>query len=429
MAQEKEKTCFNSIEKKKYILGRRQHVSTGVLNIGRFYALDGSSGASVAIDALFPHAVLICGKRGYGKSYTMGVLLEEIASLEEEVRNNLAVIVIDTLGIFWTMAYPNIIKQEECNAWGIESKSFDVMLIVPEKAISEYKQLQIETIPFFLNTSQLTSEHWCMLFDILPTDPFGMILTHAVLELKETKSPFTIHDLLLKIKNNYRCDEITKGVAENYLQIAQSWNIFRSTGPMLDSFIRPGKITVVDISHISEMMVKQVIVSLLADQIFQYRVQARKRSELKNMGIVDTSEAFPLVWLAIDEAHLFLPDHEEMLTKKILIEKWLRQGRQPGLSIILATQRPSSIDPEVLSHCDLIFCHRLTAQDDIASLQRLRPTYMKGSIEEIMKKIGTEKGVSLVIDDILEDVHIVKIRPRMSWHGGGEPTAQGSNER
>ena len=113
MATEDENICFTAIDQKRYILGRRQNSSNGYLNIGRFYALDGSSGASVKMDALFPHAVLICGKRGYGKSYTLGVLVEEIASLDEEIRKNLAVVIIDTLGIFWTMAYPNLIQQEE----------------------------------------------------------------------------------------------------------------------------------------------------------------------------------------------------------------------------------------------------------------------------------------------------------------------------
>ncbi|MDA0524822.1 hypothetical protein [Methanococcoides alaskense] len=69
------------VVKKQYILGRRDDNEEGVLNIGRYLALDRSSGSHVAIDALKPHAILICGKRGYGKSYTMGTLIEEMALL------------------------------------------------------------------------------------------------------------------------------------------------------------------------------------------------------------------------------------------------------------------------------------------------------------------------------------------------------------
>ena len=59
-----------------YVLGRKDKLSSGKLNIGRYYALDSSLGADVFIDVIRPHIVLICGKRGYGKSYTIGVFIE-----------------------------------------------------------------------------------------------------------------------------------------------------------------------------------------------------------------------------------------------------------------------------------------------------------------------------------------------------------------
>ena len=140
------------------------------------------------------------------------------------------------------------------------------------------------------------------------------------------------------------------------------------------------------------------------------------------MGKKERMEEIPITWFAIDEAHVFLP-HEECIAKDVLIKQWMRQGRQPGVALILATQRPSSLDSEVMSHSDIIICHRLTAQEDIEALNRVRPTYMQGDIGEAVKKIGTEKGVALIIDDTSEAVHVIKIRPRMSWHGGEEPSA------
>jgi hypothetical protein len=78
------------------------------------------------------------------------------------------------------------------------------------------------------------------------------------------------------------------------------------------------------------------------------------------------------------------------------------------------------LESEVLSHSDIIICHRLTAQEDIDALSRIRPTYMHSTIKESIKKIGDEKGVALIIDDTSESAHIIKIRPRLSWHGGAE---------
>lgn len=80
---------------KRYLLGRQDDGSDGLLFLGRYLALDGSTGADVFMDVLKPHAILICGKRGYGKSYTMGVLVEEFARLPYRIRKNYCVIVVD----------------------------------------------------------------------------------------------------------------------------------------------------------------------------------------------------------------------------------------------------------------------------------------------------------------------------------------------
>jgi len=138
------------------------------------------------------------------------------------------------------------------------------------------------------------------------------------------------------------------------------------------------------------------------------------------MGLEVKKQGIPMVFLAIDEAQLFLPNDNHTLGKEVFINQWMRQGRQPGLSLLMATQRPSALDQEVLSHSDIIICHRLTAQEDIDALSKIRPTYMHGTIRESIKKVGDERGVALIVDDTSESSHIIKVRPRLSWHGGAE---------
>ena len=101
--------------KKQYVLGRKEKRLEGLLNIGRYYALDSSLGAEVHVDVLSPHIILICGKRGYGKSYTMGVFIEEISHIEKEVRDNHGVVYIDTLGTVVTMSFPNTRYADKLN--------------------------------------------------------------------------------------------------------------------------------------------------------------------------------------------------------------------------------------------------------------------------------------------------------------------------
>ena len=88
--------------------------------IGKQYITMGnviSLGNNIMLDALRPHVVLIAGKRGSGKSYTMGVIAEGLASLEEETANSITSLIIDTMGIYWTMKNPNYKEADPLNIY------------------------------------------------------------------------------------------------------------------------------------------------------------------------------------------------------------------------------------------------------------------------------------------------------------------------
>ena len=408
------------IAEKQYILGRKEKNGAGSLNIGRYYALDSSLGSNVYIDIIHPHIVLICGKRGYGKSHTIGVFIEEIARLEKKVKNNLGVVVFDTLGIFWTTQFPNNAEAEKLKGWKQDPEGFDINLLVPKKFVEEYKNKGIDVNSFSVRTSELSPYHWCQLFDVKETDPLGIILTRNVLKMQSSSTRFSINELLTYIQNDMRGDDMVKDAAENFLTTADSWGVFDKDGLSIRDLVKRGTITILDLSPLPNPVLKSIVATLVSEKIFEERIRERKIHELKKIGVDVEETGMPMVWLAVDEAQLFLPNNKEVLSKDVLINEWMRQGRQPGLSLVLATQRPSALESEVLSHSDIIICHRLTAQEDIDALSRIRPTYMHSDIKESIKKIGDEKGVALIIDDTSESAHIIKIRPRLSWHGGAE---------
>jgi DNA helicase HerA-like ATPase len=178
--------------------------------------------------------------------------------------------------------------------------------------------------------------------------------------------------------------------------------------------LEPGSISIIDLSGYGhEPQIKSAIVASLARALYDIRVAARR--------LEDGRRERPLVWLFIDEAHMFMDARDDSRAGRVLTNEWLRQGRQPGLSLVLATQRPSALGKEVLSQADIILCHRLTLMDDLEALESARPTYMKESMPEALARLGTGRGAAIVIDDATESYHVIKIRPRASEHGGGEP--------
>ena len=411
------------VSNKAYILGRKNQDSDAALYIGNFHALDSSLGSSVFMDVSHPHVCLICGKRGYGKSYTMGVLVEEIAKQKPSIRKKLSIILVDTLGIFWSLSFPNKKQETLLEHWGLSIKGFNIQLFSTSKDFhlkKENERVKIQKL--LIKTADLSSLHWCQLFNLKPTDTIAIVISKAVLELQKNKGEYTIDDILYQIKDDESADAISKTAAENMFTMVKSWNVFSKKGFDITNLLNTGTINILDLSAIDNDFLKTIIVSIIADKLFNTRVEARKITELNNMKISDEENLIPLVWLAIDEAQLFVPRNKDLLSNTILKDRWMRQGRQPGLSLILATQKPSLIDPEIFSHSDLIFCHRLTAGEDIQSLKQIHPTYMKSDMQNQITRLGSEKGVALVIDDTQERVNVIKIRPRQSWHGGGEPS-------
>ena len=84
--------------------------SEGLIYIGKGYVKMGQTTSlsnRILMDVARSHVVLVVGKRGSGKSYTLGVIAEEMANLPPEVAQNIAVLMFDTMGIFWTMSYKN----------------------------------------------------------------------------------------------------------------------------------------------------------------------------------------------------------------------------------------------------------------------------------------------------------------------------------
>lgn len=77
---------------------------------------------------------------------------------------------------------------------------------------------------------------------------------------------------------------------------------------------------------------RNLIVDVIARDIFNKGTVSRRKEE---PGLLSD---LPRVWMAIDEAHQFTPAGKASLAKETLI-RWVKEGRQTGLSLILATQQ------------------------------------------------------------------------------------------
>ena len=121
--------------------------------------------------------------------------------------------------------------------------------------------------------------------------------------------------------------------------------------------------------------------------MFVNRMLARKNEEYADVksgtSIFEEKKQSetPMVWLVIDEAHEFLPAKGKTLASEPLI-RILREGRQPGISLILASQQPGKIHTDVITQSDTVISHMITARIEIDALGMMMQSYIRQGLEQ-----------------------------------------------
>lgn len=377
----------------------------------------------VFIDLLRPHVILICGKRGTGKSYDAGVIMEEIASLPDEFKQKIAVVMIDTMGIFWSLKRPNDQQANLLKEWGLEQKAIEgVKVFVPYMQKEEF---QTAGIPIDEGISilpyEFSAEEWRLAFNLKRTEPIAISLEKNIFELTESKQKFTIKDLIMKIREDNKTSEEVKSALENMLDVANQWGVFGEQGINIGDIVQPGQISIVDVSRLKASeawSVRNFLVAMIARKIYEYRVLARKEEEVAKMDGTEIAKKYPVVWLIADEAHNWIPSDTETVSSLPFLTI-AKQGREPGVGLVVITQMPNKIHQDILSQCDLVISHRLTSKDDLQALHAVMQTYMAEDIWKYINSLPRWPGAAIILDDNLEKIFPVNIRPRMSWHAGG----------
>jgi len=302
-----------------FVIGRdREDGPTGTL--GTYRARDGSEGAPLSLDLDGPHAALIVGKRGYGKSYTLGVVAEELARAP-----GVAPTIVDPMGVFATLAEP-------ADGKPVPATVLDSPTVSP---------------------SALDPRSWCALLGLSPESAAGALLWQA------TADASTLEGIRERLEAA-DAPATDRRAARNHLDLAASWGVFDPAGLTATDLAGPG-VTVVDVSGLADAPMNAVARGI-GETLYRARID----------GTIGR-----LPWLLLDEAHTFFDGVAQPALRTILT-----RGRAPGVSLVAATQRPSAVPDVAVSQSDVVISHRLTARADLEALERARPSYMNASLAE-----------------------------------------------
>jgi len=362
-----------------HVLGRRSTDPSGPAGrLGRYRAADGSDGAPVHVDLDRPHAGLVVGKRGYGKTYTLGVLAEEAARAP-----GVAPVVVDPMGALTGLAAGP--------SGGAASTAGDA----DGSAGIEATVVAEPTVP----ATAVPPALWPELLGLEPTGAAGALVWQAAADA----------ETLAGVQRGVResgADENARRAAENHLQLAASWGVFDPDGIDAGDLLG-GEATVLDLSALATAPAAAVVAAV-ARALYRARAAGRTESDVEQ-------STGRLPWLFVDEAHAFFDSVASAALCRVVT-----RGRGPGTSFVAATQRPRALPEVVRSQADLLVAHRLTAEPDVEALAAATPTYLDQPLRD---RLPATRGCAVVIDDATEAVHGVSVRRRDTPHRGGSPRA------
>lgn len=131
-----------------------------------------------------------------------------------------------------------------------------------------------------------------------------------------------------------------------------------------------------------------------------------------------TSKQIPFVVLSIDEFHLVAPKDDETVALQVLREL-ARIGRHYRIGLILTTQSPQDVDRSILKRLLTRFLHAIEPDQ----LESLRGVFSDASEDLIRTLPKLPQGVCILTGayETVKHAVVIDVRTRRTTHGGGTP--------
>jgi uncharacterized protein len=383
----------------KQVLNKKQPKEIGSAHIGSLLLRERDS-VPIALDVkelVSTHMAILAGT-GSGKSYTAGVLVEELLS----PHNRAAVLIFDPHGEYGTLSdmrghaafthedgyspQVKVLKPEDVRIRISSLDYYDILMLLPE--MSDRQQAILSKAYAILKRHQRGDYRWGV-----------QDLIAAVYEADRTQDD----------EGNEKVGSSAPAIDWKLERLARSpyFHAFEHLTPK--DLFEPGQVTVLQMNEISQEE-QQVICAAVLRQANQARMNTQKE-----MITSDDENYLPYpVFILIEEAHRFAPAHEPSRCKMIL-RTILSEGRKFGLGVGLITQRPGKLDADVLSQCMSQFIMRIVNPVDQDSLKY----GVEAAGRDLLKELpALTKGQVIISGACVNTPVLCQVRQRLTKHGG-----------
>lgn len=453
-------------------------IALGVANssdqifVGRLAERGSGPPKKVMLDVSKEFVNIIIGQRGSGKSFCLGSTLESLATKKTVSTIGTrsaerAALLLDPTGNFWTTSLPLIengsprVKRQIAllEGWGIEPEDINCEVWLPAgyKEATDHPSIK----EFYFDTSGLDEQDWADVLNInLVTDPQGMLLGDVFYRagvagwrspsgnVKPKPNP-PLAELINCLDN---CVDFQSGGSAGYsdstirvlsrnLSSYARRPLFSGAGTSLTTLLKPGLLSVLMMPYRVDRNLRSVISRVLIKKILRDREiasQIQNRMDLEKLP--DTEKAalqaelakhIPRTVVALDEAQELLGDRGGR--EKEALEDFCLIGRNFGLSMILATQRPetSAISSKVRDQAGTWFIHQLGSQANISVVAENLVAGLPKSIRDgtsdldfagVIRRLDTGQALvaskKMTTSQGISRAFVMDVRPRVRVHGG-----------
>ncbi|MFA6072739.1 MAG: ATP-binding protein [Candidatus Woesearchaeota archaeon] len=331
------------------------------------------------LDKVLTMHLSILAKSGAGKSYSVGVILEEMIS------KNIPLIVFDPHGEYSTLKFKNDNKDDikKLKTYDLKTQAFSVQEFGDTTVIPGVRPIRLNKSSdqeefLHLLPGKLTNSQLAILYSALKNSKstdFKSIL--LALDAEESNAKWSIISMIEHLNN---------------------LNLFSDTPISYNEFLKPGCCSIINMKGINPEIQELIVYKICSDMF-----ELRKKGKL------------PPFFMIIEEAHNYCPERSFGETKASkIIRSIASEGRKFGLGLCVISQRPARVDKSILSQCSTQFVLKVTNPNDLKAITSSIEGLTASTEQEIQNlPIGTA-----LITGLTEVPLFVNIRPRKSMHGG-----------
>jgi uncharacterized protein len=330
----------------------------------------------------FGRHTFLCGQSGSGKTFALGVILEQLL-----LGTDLRMVVLDPNADFVRLGEPRPDAPADTAA---RISEFDIRVLGADSTSAEPLRLRFATMPRQAQAALLRLD------PLADRGEYNQFL-HMMDDVGPQEVGAVVRDLQERGPDGQSLAQRLENLG------MMNWEVWAGPLASAGEVVEAGaRLTVLDLSGFRSPQ-EPLAVSL--DLVEMLWAQRERRTP---------------TLIVIDEAHNLCPVEPASPMQAALVERLVQiaaEGRKYGLWLLLSTQRPSKIHPQILSQCDNLMLMRMNSPGDIAELAEVfgfAPPEMLRSSKFFVQ------GEALVAGGFVPVPSIVRMGARHTFEGGSD---------